>query len=120
MPNCMSCSLRAAAEEAVERLHGLGPAGLLEDLEARARLLERDRDERAVLALHLPLELLLDVAQMELLLVDHALQDLAVLTPVEAGEVEVELVVGQPLDRVDAGEDDDAPHVGRHLLDERA
>src|SRR6185503_13483700 len=123
MPNCMSCSLLsvcrsgAATEQPLERLHRLSPARLLEDLEARLGLLDAQRDERGVLALHLPLELVLDVAQVELLLVDDALEELAILTSVEAGEVDVELVVGDALDGVDTGEDHDAAHLGRQLLD---
>src|SRR6202795_2681061 len=118
MPNCMTGPLRpcwrsgARAEQALERLHGLGPTRLLEHREPRLRLLERRGDERALLARRLPLELVLDVGQVELLLVDDALEHLAVLAPIEAREVDVELVVGEALDGVDAGEDDDPPEIG--------
>src|SRR5882672_2221061 len=116
----MSAPSGAGAEQTIERLRSLGPTRLLEDREARLRLVEAHRDERAVLAVHLPLELVLDVGEVELLLVDDALEQVAVLFAVEAREVDVELVVGEPLDGVDAREDDDAAHVGRELLDELA
>src|SRR5204863_5464867 len=108
----------AGAEQPLQRVVGLRATGLLEFREACARLLERHGDEGAVLARHLPLELALDVAQVELLLVDDALEHLAVLAFVEAREVDVELVVGDALDRVDAGEDEDAAHLRRQRLRE--
>src|SRR5262249_20366127 len=78
---------------------------------ASARLLERNGDDLAVLALLGPLELALDVAQVELLLRHHALQRRDVLGPVEAAEVGLELVVGQALDGVDRRERDGAADV---------
>src|SRR5262245_34952891 len=121
MPNCMGCSSSgAAAEQAVERAHGLGASRLLEDGEACLRLLQRGRDEATVLPGADFLELVLDVREMELLLVDDALERLAVLAAVQAAEVHLELIVREPLDRVDAGEHDDAPELRRQRLDERA
>src|SRR5215469_5088147 len=117
MPNFMSWSSdavpasRPAAQDLLERGAALAPLHLLELGKAGARLLERHGDDLAVLALLGPLELALDVAQVELLLRHHALQRLDVLGPVEAAEVGLELVVGQALDGVDCRERDDAADV---------
>src|SRR5262249_9978010 len=117
MPNFMSWSSdsvpasRPAAEDLLERGAALVPLHLLELGEAGARLLERHGDDLGVLAFLGPLELALDVAQVELLLRHHALQRLDVLGPVEAAEMGFELIVGQALDRIDGRERDDAADV---------
>src|SRR5262249_17140385 len=117
MPNFMSWSsdavpaLRPAAQDLLERGAALTALHLLELGKASARLLERHGDDLPVPALPGPLELVLAVAQVELLLRHHALQRLDVLGPVEAAEVGLELVVGQALDGVDCRERDDAADV---------
>src|SRR4029450_9588032 len=124
MPNFMpwssaGCS-RAGAEQLLERSTTLAPLHLVELREPLPSLLDCDGDERAVLALLRPVELVLDVAQVKLLLRHHALEGLAVLGAIEHAEVRLELGGGQPFDGVDSGERDDAPDVGRELLQELA
>src|SRR5215471_10782755 len=117
MPNFMSRSSdsvpasRRAAQDLLERGAALAPLHLLELGEASAGLLERHRDDLAVLAFLGALELAFDVAQMELLLRHHALQCRDVLAPVEAAEMGLELIVGQALDGIDRRERDDAADV---------
>src|SRR5262245_24644973 len=126
MPNFMSWSSvparssRACAEQSLQRLAALAALHLAELREALARLLERDGDERAVLAALGPLELVLDVAQMELLLRHHTLEHLPVRRTIEHAEMGLELVVGEALDGVDGRERDDAPGLGRELLEQLA
>src|SRR5262245_33467156 len=111
---------RPAAEQLLQLGAALAAAILAELREPGARLLDRHRDELAVLALLRPAELLLDIAQVELLLRHHALERLAVLAAIEHPEVGLELIEGEPLHRVDGGEGDDASQVCRHLLEQRA
>src|SRR5262245_31933688 len=117
MPNFMSWSSdaipasRPAAQDLLKPGAALAPLHLQEFGKASARLLERHGDDLAVLAFLGPLELALDVAQVELLLRHHALQRLDVLGPVEAAEMGLELIVGQALDGVDRRERDDAADV---------
>src|SRR5262245_60798124 len=126
MPNFMSWSSgrrlrsRPTAEQLLECGAALTAPVLAELREPDACLLHRHRDELAVLALLRPAELVLDVAQMELLLRHHALERLAILASIEHPEVGLELVEGEPLDRVDGGEGDDAAQVCRHLLEQLA
>src|SRR5262249_30743533 len=121
MPNFMPWSSdavgasRPAAQDLLEGRAALAALEVLELGESRARLLERRGDERPVLALLGLLQLTLDVAQVEPLLRHHALERLDVLGAIEAAEMGLELVVGQPLDDVDGREGDDAPDVLREL-----
>src|SRR5262245_43309846 len=123
MPNFMSWSSvparssRACAEQSLQRLAALAALHLAELREALARLLERDGDERAVVAALGPLELVLDVAQVELLLRHHALEHLPVRRAIEHAEMGLELVEGEALDGVDGRERDDAAGLGRKLLE---
>src|SRR4029450_10266981 len=103
---------RPCAEQSLESLAALAALHLAELCEALARLLEGDRDERAVLAALGALELVLDVAQMELLLRHHALEHLAVRPPIQHAEMGLELVEGEALDGVDGSERDDAAGLG--------
>ena len=66
----------------------------------------------------LPRQLGLDVAQVELLLGHHAFERGHVAGPIEREEVGLELRVGEPLDRVDRREDEDAAHGGRQLAEQ--
>src|SRR4029453_8807945 len=124
MPNFISWSSvpvrasRPCAEQSLECLAALAALHLAELCEALARLLEGDRDERAVLAALGPLELVLDVAQMELLLRHHPLDPLAGRPPIQHAEMGLELVEGEALDGVDGSERDDAAGLGRELLEE--
>src|SRR5262245_1781799 len=126
MPNFMSWSSDAgdvtpsgaAAQNLLERRPSFATALVLELDEACARLLERRPDEVRVLALLRAIELALDVAQVELLLRHHALERLDVLTTVQGEQVRLELVVREPLDRIDRRERDDPSQVGRHLLEQ--
>src|SRR5262245_22955080 len=125
MPNFMSSSVPVPpscprAEQSVERLAALATIHLAELREALARLLERDGDEGAVLAALGPLELVLDVAQVELLLCHHALEHLPVRRAIEDTEMGLELVVGEALDGVDGRERDDATGLGGELLEQLA
>src|SRR5262245_13453533 len=122
MPNFMSwssewCS-RAPAEQLLQGGPALAPLHLAELREALPGLLDGDRDEPAVLTLLRPLELVLDIAQVELLLRHDAFQHLTVLATIQDAEVRFELRVGQALDGVNRRERDDAPDVGRELLEE--
>src|SRR4030095_377813 len=124
MPNFMSwssawCS-RAGPEQLLERCPALAPLHLVELREALPRLLDCEGEEGGVLTLLRPLELVLDVAQVKLLLRHDPLERLPVLGTVEHAEVGFELVVGQALDGIDRGEGDDTPDVGRELLEELA
>src|SRR5262245_21427889 len=125
MPNFMSWSSDAerdasgaAAENLLERRPSFATTRVLELDKPCARLLERRRDEVRVLALLRPIELTLDVAQVELLLRHHALERLDVLTTVQGEQVRLELVVREPLNRIDGRERDDPPELGRHLLEQ--
>src|SRR5262245_49417737 len=126
MPNFMSSSSvpvrasRPRAEQSLERLAAPAALHLAELGEALARLLDRDGDERAVLAALGPLELVLDVAQVELLLRHHALEHLPVRRTIEDAEMGLELVEGQALDGVDGRERDDAAGLGGALLEQLA
>src|SRR5690349_739293 len=119
MPNCIGSSASGGAEDRLDRASRLFLPCRLELGEPLPRLLERRADRGRVLAVLLPLELGLDVAQVELLLVHHAGERVDVLAPVEREQVVLELRVREPLDRVDRREDDDAAERRRELREER-